>query len=221
MTITVRFFAALREHRGTDSVEIDAVEGETVRALFERLFPDRPSPSWPGTLMYAVAQEYVEPGSVVRDGDEVAFIPPLGGGSGDPRMELTDQPLALQPLIDQVSGPGRGGLCVFTGTVRDTFEGRPVVRLQYEAYEPMVLQQMSRLGDVIEERWPGTSVAIAHRVGILEIGDAAVHVVVAGGHRGECFEACRFGIDELKKTVPIFKKEIYADGAEWKDQGGG
>lgn len=221
MTVTVRFFAALREHRGTDTVHVDAVAGETVRELFERLFPDRPSPTWPGTLMYAAAQEYVQPDHVVRDGDEVAFIPPLGGGEGDPRVELSDQPIALQPLIDRVSGPGRGGLCVFTGTVRNTFEGRDVHRLEYEAYAPMVLKQMARLCDGIEARWPGTAVAISHRVGTLEIGDAAVHVVVAGGHRSECFEACRFGIDELKKTVPIFKKEIYADGSEWKDQGGG
>ena len=221
MTVTVRFFAALRELKGTDTTSVDLLPGETIRQLFERLFPDRPSPDWPGTLMYAAAQEYVEPTHVVLDGSEVAFIPPLGGGGGDPRVELSDQPILLQPLIDQVSGPGRGGLCVVTGTVRNTFEGRDVHRLEYEAYEPMVLKQMARLCDVLEERWPGTAVAISHRVGILEIGDAAVHVVIAGGHRGECFEACRFGIDELKRTVPIFKKEIYADGSTWRYQGGG
>ncbi len=221
MAVTVRFFAALRELRGADRADVEAVEGETARELFERLFADRPSAGWPGPLRFAVGQEFVEPDHVIADGDDVAFIPPLGGGSGDVRVRLSDRPIELQPLIDLVSGPDRGGLCTFTGTVRNTFEGRPVVELKYEAYEAMALQQMSRLCDAIEERWPGTAVAMAHRVGTLQIGEAAVHVAVAGGHRAECFEACRFGIDELKKTVPIFKQEVYEDGASWKDQGGG
>lgn len=222
MSITVRFFAALREHKGTSSEVVEAVTGETVRALFERVFDDRPSPNWPGPLMFAVAQEYVDADHPVHDGDDVAFIPPLGGGSGRaPRVLLSEEPIELQPLIDRVSGPERGGLCVFTGTVRDHHQGRAVVRLEYEAFEPMAVAELTRVCEVIEDRWPGTAAAISHRLGVLEIGDAAVHVVVAGGHRGECFEACRFGIDELKRTAPIFKKEIYTDGSTWKGQRGG
>jgi len=222
MPITVRLFAALREHRGETRLTVDAVPGETVRQLFERLFPDRPGRDWPGPLMYAVAQEYVDADHVLGDGDEVAFVPPLGGGSDRaPRVLLSTDPIELQPLIDRVSGPTRGGLCCFTGTVRDHHLGRGVVHLEYEAYEPMALSEMERVCDEIERRWEGSCAAISHRLGTLQIGDAAVHVAVAGGHRVEVFEACRFGIDELKRTVPIFKKEVYADGSTWKGQGGG
>lgn len=216
MTITVRLFASLRESRGQDRLLMDPKPGETVAALFDRLFPDRPTPDWPGPLMYAVNREYVDPEHLLADGDEVAFVPPLGGGAPDPRVRLTDQPLELDPLLRQVEGPGRGGVCTFSGTVRNTFEGRPVIHLEYEAYEPMALSEMSKLCDAIEQRWPQVQVAIAHRVGRLDIGDAAVHVVCSAPHRGAAFEACRFGIDRLKESVPIFKKEVYEGGSTWK-----
>ena len=216
MPITVALFASLRERQGRDRLVLDPLPGETVAGLFDRLFADRPTPDWPGPLMYAVNREYVPGDRPLEDGDEVAFVPPLGGGAADPRVQLTDQPLQLDPLLARVEAPGRGGVCVFTGTVRDTFEGRPVLHLEYEAYAPMALSEMSSLCDEVQERWPGVGVAIAHRVGRLEIGEAAVHVVCAAAHRGAAFEACRFGIDRLKETVPIFKKEVYQGGSSWK-----
>ena len=126
----------------------------------------------------------------------------LGGGAPDPRVGLTTGPLVLQPLLDLVSGPGRGGICTFTGTVRDNFGGRPVTRLEYEAYEDMALTEMGKLCDEVEARWPGVAVAMHHRLGILEIGDAAVIVAAAGPHRGESFAACRHGID-TPIVVPV------------------
>ncbi len=219
MPITVRLFASLREHVAQDRLETDLAPGETVGQLFDRLFPDRPSPDWPGPLMFAVNRDYVPAGHALSDGDEVAFIPPLGGGAPDPRVTLTERLLELTPLLGRVAGPGRGGVCTFTGTVRDTFEGRPVLHLEYEAYGPMALSEMSNLCDAIEARWPGVAVAMAHRVGRLEIGDAAVHVVCAAPHRVAAFEACRFGIDRLKESVPIFKKEVYEGGSTWKSNG--
>lgn len=221
MPITVRLFATLREHRGEERLVLDPLPGESVVALFDRLFPDRPAPGWPGPLMFAVNREYVGGDHVLVDGDEIAFVPPLGGGAIDPRVLLSDQPLELAPLLRRVEAPGRGGVCIFTGTVRDSFEGRPVLHLEYEAYEPMAQSEMARLCDAIEARWPGVAVAIAHRIGRLEIGDAAVHVVCAAPHRGAAFEACRFGIDKLKESVPIFKKEVYEGGSSWKANAGG
>jgi len=219
--VLVRLFAALRERAGRDSVEVELQPGDTPRSVFERLFADRPRPDWPGPLAYAINEEYVAADTPVTDGDELAFIPPLGGGAPDPRVALSHEPIELAPLIDLVTGPTRGGQCTFSGTTRNTFEGRPVTHLEYEAYEPLALKQMAAICDDIEQRWPGVAVAMVHRLGRLTIGEAAVHVAAAGPHRDECFAACRFAIDTLKATVPIFKKEVYADGSVWKDQGGG
>ncbi len=220
MAVTVKLFAALRERRGTDTEEVQLRPGDTARAVFERLFADRPHPEWPGRLFFAVDSEYVDPDAELEDGVELAFIPPLGGGDCDARVGLSHAPIDLQPLVELVSGPGRGGLVTFTGTVRDTFGGRPVVQLQYEAYEPMALKLMAELCDRIEAEWPGVRIAMVHRLGTLAIGEAAVHVAAAGPHRDESFAACRAGIDRLKANVPIFKKEIYEDGSTWKDDGG-
>jgi molybdopterin synthase catalytic subunit/molybdopterin converting factor small subunit len=219
--VVVRLFAALRERAGTDSTEVTLQPGDTPRTVFERLFSDRPRPDWPGPLAYAVNEEYVAADAPLADGDELAFIPPLGGGAPDPRVALSAEPLQLQPLIDLVQAPSRGGTCTFTGTTRDTFEGRAVTHLEYEAYAPMALKMMAAICDDVEAKWPGVAVAMAHRVGRLAIGEIAVHVAAAGPHRDECFAACRYGIDTLKATVPIFKKEVYTDGSVWKDQGGG
>lgn len=216
MAITVRLFALLREHKGQERIEVEPRGGDTVGSVFDRLFPDLASDPLRETLAFALNATYVDPDQPVQDGDEVAFIPPLGGGSEDPRVHLGHEPLALEPLIASVSGPQRGGLATFTGLVRDHFEGRPVTHLEYEAYEPMALREMSALCEEIEARWDGAAVAIAHRLGRLEIGDAAVLIVVAAPHRAAAFEACRHGIDALKERVPIFKKELYTDGSSWK-----
>ncbi len=191
MTVTVLLFAALRESKGTDRLDVELRPGETAHALFDRLFVDRPHPRWPGALLFAVNREYVDRGHALQDGDEVAFVPPLGGGEGA------------------------------DGWVRDHHAGRAVTRLEYEAYEPMAVQEMSRICDAVALRWPGVDAVIAHRLGRLEIGDAAVVIACASAHRAAAFEACRFAIDTLKETVPIFKKEFYEDGSVWKGQGGG
>lgn len=216
MTITVRLFASLREHAGSDRLQVEARPGETVADLFSRLFPSRPSPDWPGPLMFAVDREWVAADHPVRDGVEVAFLPPLGGGSGDPRVLLTSAPLDAPALVEQVRAPHRGGICTFVGTARDVSGGRRVLRLEYEAWEEMALLELSRLCDEIEARWPGVAVAIAHRTGVIGTGEAAVVVACAAPHRAEAFEACRHGIDRLKERVPIFKKEVREDGSDWK-----
>jgi MoaE-MoaD fusion protein len=222
MTVTVLLFAALREKKGTDSLEVTIEEGETPYSLFDRLFADRPDPKWPGALLFAVDREYVDRNEPLEDGCEVAFVPPLGGGEGpDPRVSLHDSTLPSDEVIARVEGPDKGGLVVFTGVVRNHHDGRAVLHLEYEGFEPMALSEMSRICDAIRLRWPGVETAMGHRLGRLEIGDAAVTIACASGHRAEAFEACRFAIDTLKETVPIFKKEFYEDGSVWKGQRGG
>jgi molybdopterin synthase catalytic subunit/molybdopterin converting factor small subunit len=216
MSVTVRFFALLRERQRCDRVELDDAAGKTVGQIFAALFPDLADDPLRSSLAFARNGEYVDEEQAVEEGDELAFIPPLGGGAPDPRVSLASAPLQLDPLIELVTSPGRGGLATFTGLVRDHFEGRPVTQLEYEAYEPMALTQMARLCDEIETTWEGCAVAMHHRLGKLAIGEVAVHIAVAAPHRDAAFAACRFGIDELKERVPIFKKEIYRDGSQWK-----
>jgi molybdopterin synthase catalytic subunit len=126
---------------------------------------------------------------------------------------LTREPIDLAAL--QAVAPRDGALSLFVGVVRDENRGRPVAHLEYEAYEEMALTEMAGIEAEVRRRWPVTDVRLVHRLGRMDIGDASVAVAVTSPHRGEAFEACRFAIDTLKKTVPIWKKEFYADGAVW------
>ena len=130
---------------------------------------------------------------------------------------LTSEPILLDPLIQAVLSPSRGGVATFLGMVRDHHAGRSVVELDYEAYGPMAEAESSRIVAEAESRWP-VRVAVQHRVGKLVIGDTAVAIAAAGAHRDEAFEACRYVIEELKRRVPIWKRERYRDGSEaWVD----
>ena len=217
MTVVVRFFAVLREVQGVSSASVRIEPGETVGALYARLFADLVDETGRRLpVMYAVNESYVKGTHLLSAGDEVAFIPPLGGGSGDPRVLLTTAPLDPDQLLSTVQSAERGGVCSFVGTVRNHFDGRGVKELQYEAYEGMARSQMSRLCDEAESRWPGVAIAMHHRLGTLSIGEAAVIITAASPHRDAAFAACRWGIDALKESVPIWKKEIYEEGATWK-----
>jgi molybdopterin synthase catalytic subunit len=221
MSVTVHLFAALREVHGQAQLRIELRPGETLGALFDRLFPSRPDRDWPAPVMFAVDRDYVEPDHPLSDGDEVAFIPPLGGGTDDPRVALSHAPLSPRDVEERVAGPSRGAIVTFTGTVRDSFEDKRVVSLEYEAYGPMALLELAKVCDAVETRWSGASAAIVHRLGRLTIGEAAVILAVAAPHRAAAFEACAWAMTALKRTVPIFKKEVYADGSVWKGRGAG
>lgn len=131
---------------------------------------------------------------------------------------LTELPIRLDPLIDQVRAPDRGGIAIFLGLVRDHHQGKQVLGLDYSAYAPMAEQVTEEIMKEATGHWPQASVAVQHRIGALAIGDTAVAVVAAAAHRGEAFDACRFVIEELKKRVPVWKKEFFADGTvEWVD----
>ena len=158
-------------------------------------------------------QEFTSLDAAVPESAEVALVPPVAGGSDC--FRLSETPLALEEVVGAVGGPERGGLVTFTGTVRTETRGRRVRALSYEAYPGMAERAMTAIGREIESRWPGTRVAIVHRVGTLVPGEAAVVIAVSAPHRAAAFEGCRHAIERLKADVPIWKKERFEDGEEW------
>lgn len=131
------------------------------------------------------------------------------------QIEILSTPLNIQTCVDWIMSPESGGIDVFIGTVRNATKGKPVVRLEFEAYEPMALAEMEKIVNQAFEKWPVQKVLIHHRTGILEVGEVPVIIAISAAHRAAAFDACRFIIDTLKQTVPIWKKEIFEDGEVW------
>ena len=217
MRVAVKLFGAVREAAGAKELAVDLPEGATLRDLRDLLAAQHPIFEALGERL-AVSRnlEIARLDAPVRDGDEVAFLPPVSGGAG--ACTLSGRPLDPAEVAARVSGPGMGGVVSFVGAVRDHARGRAIRHLEYEAYPAMAEREMERIAVEAERRWPGTRLAIAHREGHLEIGEIAVVVVAAAPHRAEAFEACRFAIDALKQSVPIWKKEVAADGEYWVDE---
>jgi molybdopterin synthase catalytic subunit/molybdopterin converting factor small subunit len=216
MQVTVKLFGAVREAAGVKELSVALDEGATLAELRELLAGDHAIFGQLGDRLAASVNFEIEPWDRrLADGDEVAFLPPVAGGAG--RCTLSERPLDPGEVVARVSGPGMGGLVTFIGAVRDQARGTSIRHLEYEAYPGMAERQMEKICDEAGERWPGVRVAVAHRVGHLEIGDLAVVIVAAAPHRGEAFEACRFAIDTLKETVPIWKKEFAEGGEYWVD----
>jgi molybdopterin synthase catalytic subunit/molybdopterin converting factor small subunit len=164
----------------------------------------------------AVNHEYVSVDAVLHDGDEVAILPPVSGGLTG-RVELVRAPIDVAMIQAEIKAGGDGAVCVFDGIVRDNTRGRATLHLDYEAYEEMALKQMQALRDEAIAKFGVREVAIVHRLGRLMVGETSVLIAVASAHRGAAFEACRWVIDTLKKTVPIWKREQFVDGAVWAD----
>lgn len=133
----------------------------------------------------------------------------------DTQIKISDQQLNIQECIDWVMSPQSGGIDVFIGTVRDNTKGKPVIGLEFEAYEPMALKEMNKIAETAFAKWPVQKLLIHHRTGVLQVGEVPVIIVVSCAHRDAVFEACRYVIDTLKQTVPIWKKEIFEDGEVW------
>jgi MoaE-MoaD fusion protein len=208
MPVTVKLFAGLRERAGWSSREIEAATvGEVWAAL--RLGEE------PEGLLYAVNREYARRDRELREGDEVALIPPVSGGT----FRVTTEPLSIEAVAAEVEDERAGGIATFTGTVRRQSRGREVLHLDYEAYTEMAEDVMAQLAAELRDRHDLCAVAIHHRVGRLEIGEASVVIAVSAPHRHEALAACREAIDRLKETVPLWKKEIYEGGEEWLGRG--
>ncbi|HEY8376225.1 MAG TPA: molybdopterin converting factor subunit 1 [Nannocystis sp.] len=223
MHLRVLLFAGLRERLRRDSLDLDLPAGATARDLLAALARTAPELSASlGVCRVAVNHEFVAPGHVIAAGDEVAVIPPVSGGhDGEPPRHalVKDRPLALADVLAAVAHPGAGGVDIFIGNVRDHSRGHRIDHLEYEAYEPMALRVMQRIGAAVEAEYPGTRVAIHHRLGTLRIGDSAVIVAASAPHRAEAFAACRAAIERLKQDVPIWKREVAQDGTSWIVQG--
>ena len=215
MRVTVRLFAALRERAGTGKRELELPPGAIAGDVYAALGIG----AEPQGLSYAVNREYAERTVELQDGDEVALITPVSGGSGEPLVLLGPEPIDLARLIAHVSGPDAGAIATFTGTVRDTARDRRVLDLEYEAYPGMAEQEIARIARAVLAEHGCLRAAIWHRTGVVEVGEASVGIAIASAHRAPAFAACKQAIDTLKVTVPIWKKERYADGEVWIGQG--
>jgi molybdopterin synthase catalytic subunit len=179
------------------------------------------------SIACSVNREYASVSIILKEGDEVGLLPPVSGGSPaqTPAQEglrsahcaIVREPIPSQEIADRLKAPEDGATAIFEGIVRNHTRSRRTLYLDYEAYEPMALNEMERLAQNALEQFKIRDVRLVHRLGRLEIGETSVLVAVASAHRGAAFEACRWLIDTLKKTVPIWKKEYFEDGAVWAD----
>jgi molybdopterin synthase catalytic subunit len=208
MTVRVRLFAGLRERAGWSEREVDAATVADVWGALE--LGDEPA-----GLLYAVNKTYAERDQPLAAGDEVALIPPVSGGA----FLLSDKPLSLDRVVDEVRDDRAGAIATFTGTTRIQSRGRTVEHLDYEAYEGMAEEVMSEIADSLHAQYELCAIAIHHRVGRVGIGDTSVVIAVSAPHRGDALAACKDAIDELKQRVPLWKKEVYDGGEEWIGQG--
>jgi molybdopterin synthase catalytic subunit/molybdopterin converting factor small subunit len=216
MQVIAKLFGAVREAAGAKELSLALPSGATARDVWALLLDEHPTIApFADRLAVSVNLEICSLDAELHDGDEIGFLPPVSGGAG--ACSLSEGPIDVGKVVARVSGPAMGGIVTFIGAVRNRARGRDIRHLEYESYPEMAEREMQRIVDEAAERWPSARVAIAHRAGHLEIGDLAVVVAAAAPHRAEAFEACRYAIDTLKETVPIWKKEVATDGEYWVD----
>ncbi|MBD2848249.1 molybdenum cofactor biosynthesis protein MoaE [Paenibacillus sp. IB182496] len=229
-TYTIQLFAGLGEQFGTPVIRL-ALDAPslTVRELKRELIARYPEAAEQirGAFV-ARNQAYAEEEESVGGADELALLPPVSGGqpaeeeearagaAADLRYEITHAPLSIEAVTARVIDASCGATLTFVGTTREWTGTQRTVRLEYEAYAPMALRTLRQIGDEVAVRWPGTRSAISHRLGVVELAETSVVIAVAAPHRDACYEASRYAIERLKQIVPIWKKEIWADGSEWK-----
>lgn len=223
MRVNVLFFGVLKEITGDSAQVVELAPGTTLGKLFESYFEryetlrDRRS-----SILFARNREFAPADTVLADGDEAAFLPPVSGGSRPASVDghlfkITRQPIDSRRMVEVLQLPEDGAVAVFEGVVRNNTKGRSTNYLEYECYEPMALQQIERIGREIASQFAVSRIGIVHRLGRLEIGEASVAIVATAPHRKPAFDAAFEAINRLKKEVPIWKKEFFADGAVWVD----
>lgn len=239
MHVHVLLFGALKDLRARDreipsgesgrSETMELPEQATVEEFLRCFAAAAPQvQKFLGSLAIAVNREYALPTQILHDGDEVALLPPVSGGCAEnvsstesdrlgDQIRLQREPIDAGALVAEVKEGEAGAVVVFDGIVRDNTRGRRALYLDYEAYEAMALGQMQTLVLDAKQRFGVRRIALVHRLGRLQVGETSVLIAVASAHRTQAFEACRWLIDTLKKTVPIWKKEWFEDGAVWAD----
>lgn len=227
MQVSVLFFATLKDLAGQPRLTLtlpgDAATVDDVRRQLSEQIPGIAKHL--ESSIAAVNEEYAFNADAVKAGDKIAFFPPVSGGEGDadhPEIfRLADTPFSTDELVAAITTSATGAVCVFSGMVRGQTarddDRHETQRLEYEAYEPMALAKMKQVADEIRERWTLVQgIAIVQRVGRLEVGQNTIVIACSSGHRDQgCFEAARYGIDRLKEIVPVWKKEVHADGSAW------
>lgn len=233
MRVRILFFGQLKEAAGRERDTLELPDGARVADLLRRYAEVRPAlQPYYNVMAVALNQEYSQAGAELHDGDEVALIPPVSGGSGRDaggktraagegapatNASIVREKIDSSAVIAAIKRPEDGAVAVFEGVVRNHSRNRRTLFLDYEAYEPMALKQLKALAGQALERFAVRHAAIVHRLGRLEIGETSVLIAVAAAHRAPAFDACRWLIDTLKKTVPIWKKEYFEGGAVWAD----
>jgi molybdopterin converting factor subunit 1 len=222
MRVHVLFFGRLKEIVGSAEDHAELSEGARVEDLFARYgnrFPELAR--YRSSVVASVNQEFAEWRAPLASGDEVAFLPPVSGGQQaqvvEDIYELVREPIRTAEIVAHLKAPEDGAVVVFDGIVRNHSGGRATLYLDYEAYEAMALGKMREIGAEIRRKFPIHRIALVHRLGRLEIGETSVFIAISSPHRRAAFDACRLAIDTLKRTVPIWKKEYFADGAVWAE----
>ena len=228
MRVRILFFGILKDLAGKSSDSLELPEGSSVREVLSLCSAQTPRLRESlASIAVAVNQEYAGPETALKSGDEVALLPPVSGGSEkadtatesspDRQVSIVREAIGTSAVLNRIKRGEDGAAVVFEGVVRNQTRGRKTLYLDYEAYEEMALQQMEGLAEQALQQFQIRDVALVHRLGRLEIGEISVLIVVASAHRAAAFDACRWLIDTLKRTVPIWKKEHFEDGAVWAD----
>ena len=225
VTVRVLFFGAARDLTGHEEVNLALTSPATTESARSQILSAYPALERFGkSLLFAVNQEYARPEQEIKAGDELALFPPVSGGDHTassppvPQMdffELTTDTIDVGTVARRAVLPQCGATVTLDGYAREWTKGRRTLYLVYEAYGPMALSEMKRLGDQAHEKFDIAHIGIVHRTGRLEIGETSVVIAVSAPHRRAAFEACEWAIRELKRTVPIWKKEVFADGEVW------
>jgi MoaE-MoaD fusion protein len=216
MKATVLFFGPLHDVTGCSQESVELCDDETLYELwpvYQRRFPrlDRMA----ALVFAAVNQQACEWSRRLADGDEIAFMPPVGGGGGDDFYMITRDPIIAQDWVDRLRRPESGAVVVFEGVVRNHSRGRQVFFLDYEAFESLALAKMEEIVREARQEIALNGLGMVHRMGRVGLGETSVVVVATAAHREAAFGACRYVVDRLKQVVPIWKKEHFADGEAW------
>lgn len=220
----VLFFGMLRDIAGRAEDRLDLEDGATLGGVFGRYCGQFPRMGeMAGSILLARNQEFAGPSALLADGDEIAFLPPVSGGSGSPReisesgnyFALTWHPIVTRKVADRLLQGEDGAVVTFEGVVRNHTNGRRTCFLDYECYEPMAIKLLARIGREIAASYAIDRIALVHRLGRMLIGETSVAVIVTAEHRKAAFQAALEGIDRVKRVVPIWKKEHFADGEVW------